>query len=116
MWIEIYNCKLLYNKDDNGLEREDKKRWRFFEIFNAEWRGKNIPILAFLHKHPENIPIKYSQKESNKQNKLDIFREQVRNEGLYRQWETIEKLSMAVISGLVEEQEMNPRMGWIHTI
>lgn len=79
-------------------------------------KEKNIPILAFLHKHPENIPIKYSEKESNKQKKLDIFRERVRNERIYRQWETPEELSMAVISSLIEEQEMNPRPGWIRTI
>ena len=79
-------------------------------------KEKNIPILAFLHKHPENIPIKYSDKESNKQKKLDIFRKRVKNERLYKQWETPEELSMAVISSLVEEQEMNPRPGWIRTI
>lgn len=75
-----------------------------------------IPILAFLHKHPENIPIKFSEKDSIMREKLMKFRERVQKERLYKQWESPEELSSMVLSSLIEEQEIHPRPGWVRSI
>ena len=75
-----------------------------------------IPILAFLHKHPENIPIKFSEKDSKMREKLGKFRKRVQNERLYKQWESPEELSTMVLSSLIEEQEIHPRPGWVRFV
>ena len=77
---------------------------------------KGIPILAFLHKHPENIPIKFSEKDYIMQEKLENFRKRIQNERLYKQWESPKELSTMVLLSLMEEQEQNPRPGWVRSV
>lgn len=77
---------------------------------------KGIPILAFLHKCPENIPIKFSEKDFKMREKLEKFRKRVKNDRLYKQWESAEELSTMVLLSLMEEQEKNPRPGWVRFV
>ena len=78
--------------------------------------NNNIPVLAFLHKCPENIPIKYSETSIQKRKKLDLFRKKVESEHICNYWESPEELSVKVITSLFNEEQANPRPGWIRSI
>lgn len=73
---------------------------------------QGIPILAFLHKNPGNIPIKYSEKSSELHEKLLAFRKRVEKERLCKFWQSPEDLQAKILLSLFDAQKTHPRPGW----
>lgn len=71
---------------------------------------KNIPILAFLHADPYNLP--YEKRDDKKRELLEKFREKVSKERLCKMWHTSGELISSVIISLNDEVVNNPQMGW----
>lgn len=74
--------------------------------------SKNIPILAFLHEHPEDIPAKHFELDELKRQKLDKFREKVQDNRLVSFWNNSDELSAKVILSLENAISTIPRCGW----
>lgn len=72
---------------------------------------KKIPILAFVHKDPYNLPA--HKREDDKRELLERFKEKVFSGRLCRTWTNLSDLSAAVIISLAEEIRENPQQGWV---
>jgi hypothetical protein len=72
-----------------------------------------IPVLAFVHAAPADIPIGKSEVEGDKRGKLDRFRSDVMTEYPVRTWASASELGGLVSRSLVREIKVNPRPGWI---
>ena len=94
-----------------GSIAKDGKSYTEKEFDYAVKRG--IPILVFMHKHPENLPAKYIEKTDVGKELLDAFRKKVCKDRMVAYWENADELSRKIISGLREEIEIYPRAGWI---
>lgn len=75
---------------------------------------KGIPVLAFIHDDPYNLPSE--KREDEKRELLDNFRNKVSNGRLCKMWHTSSELIASVIISLGEEVAENPQMGWTRGI
>ena len=71
---------------------------------------KGIPVLAFLHNDPHNLPV--GLREDSKRKELEAFREKVSTGRLCKMWSNVSELVAFVIVSLTEEVANNPRLGW----
>ena len=71
---------------------------------------KGIPVLAFLHDDPYNLPAE--KREDEKRELLDKFRAKVSSGRLCKMWHTSSELISSVIISLGEEVADNPQIGW----
>lgn len=71
---------------------------------------KGIPVLAFLHDNPYNLPVEKRDDENRKL--LEQFRDKVSDGRLCKMWHTSAELIASVIISLGEEVANNPQVGW----
>lgn len=71
---------------------------------------KGIPVLAFLHDDPYNLPA--DKRDDEKRELLERFRNKVSEGRLCKMWHTSSELIASVIISLGEEVADNPQMGW----
>jgi len=75
--------------------------------------SKNIPVLAFLHKNPEKLPVESAEVTKETRNKLDLFRSKVSKGRLVEFWENKDQLSSQIIMGILSAKKMHPAVGWV---
>ncbi|MCL2760085.1 MAG: DUF4062 domain-containing protein [Desulfuromonadales bacterium] len=74
--------------------------------------SKEIPIIGFLHKNPENIAVGKSEKDGELKQKLEKFKDLVRQK-MCRYWENPSNLGSLVSRSLVKLIKDKPRYGWV---
>lgn len=72
---------------------------------------QNKPVIAFIHRNPENIKSALVEKKYIKQ--LNTFRERVKKDRMIQFWETKEDLRSSIILGLQNLIKTVPAQGWI---
>jgi len=75
--------------------------------------SKGIPVLAFIHGEPDNIPYGKSEKNPDKLKKLEEFKKKVMNQRLIMYWTNPSDLISKVIISLTKAQKTHPQIGWI---
>lgn len=73
----------------------------------------SIPVLAFVHENPADIPVGKSEKDEAPRVKLELFRQRVMNDHPIRTWKSATELGSIVSRSLSREIKINPRPGWI---
>ena len=73
---------------------------------------KGIPVISFLHKIPDNIPVGKSESELVFKEKLEIFKKQVQ-EKMCKYYESPVELGSIVSRSLVRLIKDRPRPGWV---
>lgn len=71
---------------------------------------KGIPVLAFLHDDPYNLPVE--KRDDENRELLENFRNKASDGRMCKMWNTSSELISSVIISLVEEVANNPQMGW----
>lgn len=74
---------------------------------------KNIPILCFLRESIDDLPLSKVDREIEKSEKLERFREKVSKNRLVKLWNHPKELAGQVISALANEKKQNPTQGWV---
>lgn len=74
--------------------------------------SREIPIIGFLHKNPESIPVGKSEKEEGLKQKLEDFKKRVQLK-MCRYWENATDLGSQVSRSLVKLIKDKPRPGWV---
>ncbi|MBI3817899.1 MAG: DUF4062 domain-containing protein [Planctomycetes bacterium] len=72
-----------------------------------------IPILAFLHGQPDEIPHGKSERDPVALARLAGFRQKVMKDHICKEWTNAADLGAKVSRGLIKEIRSNPRVGWI---
>jgi len=70
------------------------------------------PIIAFLHKHPENISAAKTESDPPRKLKLDEFRDLAQKK-MVKFWETPSELGSVVSRSLIRLIKDNPAEGWV---
>ena len=70
------------------------------------------PVIAFLHKEPGKLPADHTEKDPERVEKLEDFR-QLAQKKMVRHWTTPAELGSAVSSSLVRLIKDNPATGWV---
>ncbi|WP_176055821.1 DUF4062 domain-containing protein [Brucella intermedia] len=73
----------------------------------------NLPILAFVHAKPDDIPISKSESSEGLRKKLEAFRNKVMKAHPVRHWNTAHELGGLASRSLIQEIKRTPRPGWI---
>ncbi|MGI8638068.1 MAG: DUF4062 domain-containing protein [Segetibacter sp.] len=74
--------------------------------------SKNIPVISFLHKNPENIATGKSEKDPTKTDKLKTFKELAQKK-LCKYWQSPSELGSQVSRSLVRLIKDKPMTGWV---
>ncbi|MER9933746.1 DUF4062 domain-containing protein [Mesorhizobium sp. M0088] len=72
-----------------------------------------LPVLAFVHGNPDQIPAGKSEKDEQLRRKLEVFRAEVKKDHPVGIWASASELGGLVSRSLVREIKVNPRPGWI---
>ncbi|MEY8428809.1 DUF4062 domain-containing protein [Lachnospiraceae bacterium 46-15] len=75
--------------------------------------SKGIPVLAFVKKDIESLPMCRVEQESTKRKKLDRFRKKALNGRVARFWNNSDELKYVIHSSLSKEFKTHPKTGWI---
>lgn len=70
------------------------------------------PVIAFLHKDPNSLPAKHTEKTNEGRQKLDEFRALVQNK-MCKYWFTPADLGSVVSRSLIKLIKNNPAIGWV---
>lgn len=74
--------------------------------------SKQVPIISFLHRNPENIPVGKTEKDPALIKKLSEFKELAQKK-MCRYWENAIDLGSQVSRSLVKLIKDKPRDGWV---
>lgn len=74
--------------------------------------SENIPVLGFVRKDVNLIPVKNFENDVAKRQKLEEFRKKVLSR-ICRQYEEPADLGMLVMKSLMNETRTNPKIGWV---
>lgn len=75
---------------------------------------KGIPILAFLHQHPESIPVNKSEPSDFGRQKLNTFRTEVQNSGIHVNFYNNEdELKYKIGTSITKTIADCPAIGWV---
>lgn len=72
-----------------------------------------LPVLAFVHGKPDEIPVGKTEKDEKSRRQLEAFRTEVMTGHPIRKWASASELGGLVSRSLVREIRVNPRPGWI---
>lgn len=75
--------------------------------------SKGIPVLSFIHSAPDSIPVGLTDRDSEKQAKLESFISTVRQGRLVQDWADISDLSLKVTHAVMHSVKSKPGVGWI---
>jgi hypothetical protein len=93
-----------------GSQGPDGLSYTEMEYRYAVEKGK--PVMAFLYKRPDELPVRRSEDTPEGRQKLDGFRELVQQR-VCRYWEHPGELGSAVSRSLIKLIKSNPAVGWI---
>ncbi|UBK99505.1 DUF4062 domain-containing protein [Clostridium perfringens] len=94
-----------------GSVAEDGKSYTEKEFDYAKEKG--IPVLVFVKKDLENIPVGKTDNDSEKKKNLEIFREKAMGNKLAKYWNNADDLKYSVSSSLSRSFKTHPRIGWV---
>lgn len=72
-----------------------------------------IPILAFLHESPDELPVKKTDQNDEARKKLEGLRGKLQTGRHVKYWKNADDLRAKVIQAVSAETKRNPRTGWI---
>ncbi|KAA6405532.1 DUF4062 domain-containing protein [Candidatus Tokpelaia sp.] len=74
---------------------------------------KGLPILAFVHDAPEDLPNKHTDSDPEMLEKLADFRQKVENSYLVERWNEHKNLPALVVASIAQAIGIQPAIGWV---
>jgi hypothetical protein len=75
--------------------------------------SSGIPVLAFVHKSPEDLAAKLTDQNDEARRRLEALREKITKGRHVKFWSGADDLSAKVIQSVSAETKRNPRVGWV---
>ncbi len=75
--------------------------------------SKGKPVIALLHKNPDNLQRAKTETDQKSWKKLSEFRKKVENSHACAYWENPDELKSSLIIGLTKTIKRHPAIGWI---
>lgn len=93
-----------------SIEEESGKSYTQKEFEYAIEQG--VPVISFVHKHPESLPAAKYEQDPLKREKLEEFKSFVQKR-LCKMWDNADGLSSQVVLSLTSLIKTHPRTGWV---
>lgn len=93
-----------------SVEEESGKSYTQKEFEYAIEQG--VPVISFVHQHPEFLPGTKIEPEQSKRDKLEEFKFCVKKK-LCKFWDNADGLAAQVVLSLTSLIKTNPRIGWV---
>lgn len=93
-----------------SIEEESGKSYTQKEFEYAIEQG--IPVISFVHKHPESLPGTKIEQEQSKRDKLEAFKSCVKKK-VCKFWENADELASQVVLGLNREIAKHSYTSWV---
>lgn len=93
-----------------SIEEESGKSYTQKEFEYAV--EQRVPVISFVHKHPESLPAAKYEQEPLKREKLETFKSCVQKR-LCKMWDNADGLSSQVVLSLTSLIKTHPRTGWV---
>ncbi len=74
---------------------------------------KGLKIVALIHDEPNDIPLGKSEKDPEMRNKLEDFKDKVRDGRLVKSWRSAEELPGLVALSMTKTIKTYPAVGWV---
>ena len=74
---------------------------------------KGLKIVALIHDEPNDIPFGKSEQDPEMRNKLEDFKNKVRDGRLVKTWRSAEELPGLVVLSMTKTVKMYPAVGWV---
>jgi hypothetical protein len=74
---------------------------------------KKLPVIALLHKNPDNLPRERTETDEAAWEKLKKFRSKVESAHTCKYWESADELKTQVVLSLISQFKRHPGIGWI---
>lgn len=88
------------------------KGGKSFTEMEYDYAKKNkLPVLAFLHNDPANLPSKHVEKSHT--DKLEKFKNKIEKLHNRRSWSTKHDLATEVLASISQTVNLRPRVGWV---
>ena len=71
------------------------------------------PVIALLHKNPDNLPREKTETDETAWKKLQTFRNKIEQRHTCVYWTSADDLKAKVIVGLTSAAKRHPAVGWI---
>ena len=110
--IDACDYYLLIIGGRYGSTNDEGKSYTQMEFEYALETGK--PIISFLPKHPDDIPSGKSEKDPEKQQKLESLKELAQKK-LIKYWESPEQLGSIVSRSMIKLIKDFPAEGWVRS-
>jgi Domain of unknown function (DUF4062) len=94
-----------------SLGPDDKS---FTELEYDFAKEAHVPVLAFLHGDPSNIPAGKTEATDKGKMALQTFRDKIKASKHVNSWTTPKDLAGSVCLSMMSAIELNPRPGWVH--
>ncbi len=75
-------------------------------------RNAGVPVLAFVHRDPDALPVRNAERDEASRAKLREFVERVESRHTVQRWTTAEQLASLVQASLYQAFDAQPRPGW----
>lgn len=72
-----------------------------------------VPVLAFVHKDPDSLPVSKTDKDQAAAKRLETFREKVMKSHHCALWSSAPELGTAVMVAILRARKASPRAGWV---
>ena len=92
------------SEDENGMSYTEKE-YRYA-------LSQNIPVIAFYHNSPENLPVNKTDNDNSKKEKLKSFKKLVQKK-LCKSWENKDQLGAIASRSMSQLIKSHPRTGWV---
>ncbi len=74
---------------------------------------KGLPVLAFLHKHPDKIELGKSEQDPAQRTRLTAFKDRLTTSRIVAFWTDAPDLCTKVLTAVMQATNLSPSVGWI---
>lgn len=93
---------------------DNKKKIGYTEMEFDYALSKGKPILAMLHRFPDTLPSKFTEKNEANRKRLEKFREKAQTGRMVAYWENKDQLKAEIITSLYRMMASTPEaIGWV---
>ncbi len=75
--------------------------------------SKGIPVLSFIHSAPDTIPVGNTERDPDKQIRLEALVRRASSGRLVQSWRDTTELSLKVTQALTHAMRVKPGIGWV---
>lgn len=75
--------------------------------------SKGIRVVVLIHEDPTSLPVRKTDQDEQKRQKLESFRKKTQSNRLVKFWKSTDEISGLVMSSMMKTIKIHPAIGWV---